>query len=310
LWCKQYVPPIASVERGRWEVPEIQLDDVTIAYEIIGEGPRVVVTPGGRFGMETAGVRDLGEALAACGFSVLLWDRPNCGGSSVSFEGESESVLWADTLGLLLRALDFYPATLAGGSAGSRVSLLTAARYPELVESLYLWWISGGTFGLMNLGLHYVGESLLAAQRHGMQAVADLRTWRRCIRRNPANRDRILAVDREAFIATMHTWIDHYIPTPESPVPGMSGADFTEIRVPVRILRSGTTDLHHPRATSEWVHKLIPQSTLSDPPWPDDEWNQCNDIALTGGSPFERWPMLAPDITEFMKDRRTQGIPT
>lgn len=282
---------------------EAQVGDLRIAYEIVGDGPPIVLTPGGRYGMDIAGVRGLAEALANNGFSVLLWDRPNCGRSSVSFAGESESALWADTLGELLRVLDFGPATLAGGSAGSRVSLMTAARHPDVVSSLYLWWISGGTYGLMGLGVHYVGDSLLAARRFGMAGVAKLRTWRDVITNDPANRDRILAMDPEAFISTMQAWIDHYIPNPDSPVPGMSPADFAGLGMPVTVLRSGTTDLHHPRVTSEWVHELIPQSRLEDPPWGDDEWNLRSDVAFKGGSPFEGWPMLAPRIATFMNDQ-------
>ena len=39
------------------------------------------LTPGGRFDMDTAGVRELALALAEGGKQVLLWDRPNTGGS-------------------------------------------------------------------------------------------------------------------------------------------------------------------------------------------------------------------------------------
>ncbi|WAC90158.1 alpha/beta fold hydrolase [Mycobacterium sp. Aquia_213] len=98
-------------------MPETQVGALKIAFEILGEGPRIVLTPGGRYGMEAGGIRELGEALAENGFSVLLWDRPNCGHSSVSFDAESESALWADALAGLLREVDFGPATLLGGSA-------------------------------------------------------------------------------------------------------------------------------------------------------------------------------------------------
>lgn len=281
---------------------EVQVGDLTIAYEILGKGPGVVLTAGGRYAKEAGGVRELGQALADNGFSVLLWDRPNCGHSSVSFEGESESALWADTLAALLRVLDFGPATLAGGSAGSRVSLMTAARHPELVNGLYLWWISGGTYGLFGLGVHYVSDTLFAAARFGMSRVAKLPTWREVIANVPANRDRILAMDRDTVVSTMRSWIDHYIPSAESPVPGMTPADFAGLTVPVTILRSGTSDLHHPRETSEWVHRLIPHSRLIEPPWGDDEWNIRSDAAVkaTNGSPFEGWPALAAGITSFL----------
>jgi pimeloyl-ACP methyl ester carboxylesterase len=197
--------------------------------------------------------------------------------------------------------IDFGPAILAGGSAGSRVSLLTAARHPELVSALYLWWISGGTYGLMSLGNHYVADNLYAAVRFGMKGVAKLRTWREAIEVNPGNRERILAMNRDDFVATMRSWIDHYIPNTESPVPGMSPADFAGLSMPVTILRSGTTDLHHPRETSQWVHRLIPHSELTDPPWGDDEWNKRGDASMsTGTSLFEGWPALAPEIAEFV----------
>lgn len=280
---------------------EVRIGDLTIAYEVLGDGPGIVLTPGGRFGMDVGGVRELGDALAAVGYRVLIWDRPNCGRSSVSFDAASESALWADTLAQLLREIDFVPAMLAGGSAGSRVSLLTAARHPDVATGLYLWWISGGTFGLMSLGVNYVGDSLLAARRSGMEGVASLPTWQAVITNDPSNRDRLLAMDPQAFVSTMSTWIDHFIPSRESPVPGMSSDDFAGLRVPVAILRSGTTDLHHPRETSEWAHRLISHSWLAEPPWGDDEWNTRLDIALKGGSPFGGWPMLAPGITAFME---------
>ena len=292
-------------------MPETQVGALRIAFEVLGEGPRIVLTPGGRYGMGAGGVRELGQALVEKGFSVLLWDRPNCGHSSVSFDAESESALWADTLGELLRKLDYGPATLVGGSAGSRVSLMTAARHPEVVNALYLLWISGGTFGLMSLGAHYVGDNLLAATQFGMEGVAKLRTWREVIKNDPQNRDRILAMDRDAFITTMRSWIDRYIPNPESPVPGMSPKDFAGLRIPVTVLRSGTTDMHHPRETSEWVNKLIPHSVLKEPPWADDEWNVQADAAFSsGGSPFQGWPLLAPGITEFIQQLSATAIGT
>ena len=60
---------------------------LTIAYEVIGEGRPWAITPGGRFSMDSPGVRELAEALAAEGNRVLVWDRPNCGASDVAFTG-------------------------------------------------------------------------------------------------------------------------------------------------------------------------------------------------------------------------------
>src|ERR1700709_864595 len=100
------------------------VDGLTLGYELLGTSAQPwVIAPGGRFTKESPGVRGLAEAIAAQGNRVLLWDRPNCGESSVSFEGRTESDMQADALAGLLRKLDLAPAVIVGGSGGSRVSL-------------------------------------------------------------------------------------------------------------------------------------------------------------------------------------------
>lgn len=113
------------------------MNGLTIAYEIIGEasdgGRTWIITPGGRFGMDYGGVRQLGEAIAAGGNRAIIWDRPNTGASDVCFLGPSESQVQADALAI--------------------------------------WWISGGTLGLIGLGFHYCSPSIRAAWNGGMEAV-------------------------------------------------------------------------------------------------------------------------------------------
>ena len=132
------------------------VDGLTLAYEVIGEGRPWVITPGGRFTKDEPGVRELANALAAEGNRVLIWDRPNCGESDVCFTGDSESAMQADALAGLLQALDMAPAVIIGGSGGARVSMLAAARHPEVAAGLAVWWISGGVFGT-----HVPGHALL-----------------------------------------------------------------------------------------------------------------------------------------------------
>jgi len=151
------------------------VNGLEISYEVIGDGEQTwALTPGGRFSKDYGGVRELAEGLAAGGRRVLIWDRPNCGASSVSFQGSTESSLQADTLAALIRQLDLGPAVIAGGSGGSRVSLLTVARNPDIASALAMWWISGGVFGLMALGTYYCGGSIDAAWKYGMKHVVEL----------------------------------------------------------------------------------------------------------------------------------------
>lgn len=275
------------------------VNGLSIEYEIIGKGAPVAITPGGRFSKETPGVRELAEALARGGRQVLIWDRPNCGASDVSFDAPTESVLNANTLAGLLRTLGMAPALLVGGSAGSRVSLLTAERHPDVVSKLFIFWISGGPIGLATLTMTYASASAFAANTGGMAAVAALPEWADSIRRNPGNRARILSQDPERFIETMQRWGASFFPTPGSPVPGMTAASFGAIRVPTLVLRSGKSDLHHTRKTSEDVQALIAGSTLAEPPWPDNEWISRQAARAKGEGLFQNWPRLAPQILDF-----------
>jgi pimeloyl-ACP methyl ester carboxylesterase len=278
----------------------IDIEGLTIAYEIVGEGRPWVVTPGGRFSKEAPGVRELAQALADAGQQVLVWDRPNTGASSVHFAGPSESAMQADVLAGLLSALDMAPAAVVGGSGGARVSLLTAARHPEVTDRLALWWISGGVFGLMTLGMVYCGESIRAAWEDGMEAVVELPEWSDVLAHNPDNRERMLALDRRQFIDILERWMRVYCPDPDAVVPGLSDAECRRLGVPTLIFRSGQSDPYHTRATSEGLHALIPGSTLLEPPWGDREWIERSRAARAGaGHLFERWPLLAPQLLDF-----------
>jgi pimeloyl-ACP methyl ester carboxylesterase len=278
------------------------VNGLSIAYEVIGEGRPWAITPGGRFSKDFPGVRELAESLAAEGNQVLIYDRPNCGASDVCFTGESESAMQADTLAALLEHLDMTPAVIAGGSGGARVSLLTAARHPEVAAGVAVWWISGGAFGLMSLGMHYCGQNLLRAWQDGMEAVAALPEWEEVIARNPSNRQRILDQDRAEFVQSMERWMLAYCPCGGELVPGLTSAAAAEIGIPALVFRSGESDAHHTRATSEEVARMLPNSRLAEPPWGDREWIERSADHQVSGKLFDRWPLLAPQLTEWSRE--------
>jgi pimeloyl-ACP methyl ester carboxylesterase len=273
------------------------VNGLTLGYETIGEGRPWVITPGGRFSKESPGVRELAVALAERGNRVLVWDRPNCGQSDVCFDGSSESAMQADALVALLEHLDMTPAVIIGGSGGARVSLLAASRHPGAAAGLGIWWISGGVYGLLTLAMHYCGGSLAAAWNGGMEAVAALPEWQEVIERNPANRQRLLDQDPAAFVATMERWMLAYCPPEDEHVPGLPDADARALGVPALVFRSGASDVHHTRATSELLAALLPNAQLAEPPWGDREWLERQDAHDEGI--FVRWPLLAPQLLDW-----------
>lgn len=286
---------------------KIEVDGLTLDYDFVGRenAPPLVLTPGGRYPRDTAGVPELAEKLADGGFRVLLWDRPGCGASDIAFTAPSESVMNCEALVGLVRELGLRDITLAGGSAGSRISLMAAARMPDNVRKMAIWWISGGPVGLAGLAWFYCGDQIAAASKGGMEAVVQLPSWADQIARNPKIRDILLAQDADTYIATMQKWGKAFAYSDESPVPGMAEADFARLTMPIMTFRSGQSDMAHTRETSEWVQRLLPNSTMVEPPWGDQEWNYVSTFPVDTPNRrgrFERWPLLAPMLLDFLKD--------
>jgi pimeloyl-ACP methyl ester carboxylesterase len=286
-------------------MPLRTVGSIPISYELIGDSGRVwALTPGGRFSKDFPGVREMAQALAEEGNRVLIWDRPNCGASGVEFSGESESAMQADALAGLLRELELGPAVIAGGSAGSRVSMLTVARHPDVAAALAVWWITGGVNGLMNLGVYYCGASVDAAWEGDMGKVMALPQWQEVLERNPANRERFLAQDPAEFLATMKRWELAYCPCGDDVVPGLTREAAAAIAVPVLVFRSAASDISHPRETSEQVAAGLPTARLVEPPFEDREWmNRSEEFQRTGQQVlFVNWKLLVPQLTEWASE--------
>lgn len=286
----------------------IEVDGLGIDYEWLGDAgaPPLVLTPGGRYPRDTAGVPELGRIFADNGYRVLLWDRPGCGASDIAFTAPSESVMNRDALVGLMRELELADVTLVGGSAGSRITLMAAAVVPEKARKIAIWWISGGPVGLAGLAWFYCGDQIAAAAKGGMEAVAALPSWADQIARNPNIRTTLLTQDPDSYIETMQRWGKAFAYSDDSPMPGMGPDDFARLTMPILVFRSGKSDMAHTRRTSEWLHELLPNSTMQEPPWGDQEWNYVStfpiDTANRRGR-FERWPLIAPPVLEFLKDR-------
>jgi pimeloyl-ACP methyl ester carboxylesterase len=201
-------------------MPRLEINGISIAYELIGEGDKAItITPGGRFSKDTPGVRELGGELADHGYKVLIWDRPNCGESDICFAGECESFQNADTLAGLIRALGLGKALVYGASGGSREALLAAIRHPECVAGVFCQWLSGGGIGIATLPIAYCANPAIAASIGGMTAVLELPDFQEPLTRNPSNRERILSQDANAFVQKMRDWADWFFPAPGTPIP-------------------------------------------------------------------------------------------
>jgi hypothetical protein len=153
---------------------------------------------------------------------------------------------------------------------------------------------------LLTLGTHYCGDSIAAAWRYGMDAVAALPEWAEVLERNPVNRDKFLTQDPRTFIEILEQWMLAYCPRPDELVPGLPDADARAMPLPALVFRSGASDPHHTRQTSERLADLLPGAQLVEPPWGDREWTErTEEAAASGVGIFSRWPLLATPLTEW-----------
>lgn len=285
----------------------IELCGGRIVYELLGpeSGRPIVLTPGGRFGKDVPGLRPLAQALADGGRRVLLWDRPNSGGSDVQLWGESESHMRAELLANLLTELGLAPCTIAGGSSGARDSMLTVILHPEAATELVVWNVSGGLFGTVFLAAYYVIPSMTAVRFGGIDEVIALPEWQQLIETNPRNEQRLRSIGADEFWRVMTRWLDAYVPKAGQTIPGIKDWQLQNMTVPTLIVRGGETDIDHPKRTSYELHCLIEGCRLVDPPWPEDAWDVALAAERTGrGHMFDPWPKLAPLILEFTSERR------
>jgi pimeloyl-ACP methyl ester carboxylesterase len=241
-------------------MPVAQVRGVNINYQVLGKrGPWMTLSPGGRRRMDE--IRYLAEPIAQAGYRVLIHDRRNCGASELAIGAkDSEFVTWADDLFELLGELNALPAIVGGSSSGCRLALTFALRYRASVRALLLWRVTGGSFATNRLAENYYGQYIAAAREGGMTAVCETEHFRDLIAANPDNRDRLMKMLPEQFIAAMEQWRKQFLTAADGPVIGASEEDLNSLNVPTVIIPGN--DKTHGLEEGRIAHKLIPGSEL------------------------------------------------
>jgi len=250
------------MQMGEAAMPYATVRGAQINYEVVGSsGPWMALSPGGRRGMDS--VASLARRMAGHGWRVLIHDRRNTGASDLVLEGdESEYEIWADDLHELLRQQGGLPAVVGGSSSGCRTSILFALRHPQAVRALLLWRVTGGTFAAKRLAENYYGQYVTAARQGGMEAVCRTEHFAERIAARPANRDMLMKMDPQRFVASFERWSTYFLAGADLPVIGASAKDLGAIAVPTLVVPGN--DRTHDIATGRNAQKLIPGSELYD----------------------------------------------
>ncbi|HSM86151.1 MAG TPA: alpha/beta hydrolase [Candidatus Limnocylindrales bacterium] len=125
---------------ARWQpeptLHEVRVNGVALHYTDRGKGPVVILVHGG---MEDYRAWDAQIAPLAKEFRVIAYSRrfnyPNHNGKP---SADYSAIIDAEDLAALIQKLKLGPVQVVGHSYGAYVSLMLAARHPELVRSLAL----------------------------------------------------------------------------------------------------------------------------------------------------------------------------
>ncbi|MEA5367351.1 alpha/beta hydrolase [Amycolatopsis sp., V23-08] len=111
---------------------QLSINGNTIAYDVTGEGPLVVLAHG--IGDSRHSYRFLAPALAAAGYRVANVDIRGCGDSSLGWDGYSRTDIAGDLVAVV-RELGG-PAVLVGHSISGGAVTIAAATAPELIAGV------------------------------------------------------------------------------------------------------------------------------------------------------------------------------
>jgi len=131
-------------------LPTARIDDVELAYELSGSGPRVLFCNGSGATLDSS--RPL-VSIMGRDVSLLAFDQRGLGASGPVEEPYDMARLAADALGLL-DAVGWDSAAVVGVSFGGMVAQELAVTRPERVERLALLCTSAGGAGGSSYPLH------------------------------------------------------------------------------------------------------------------------------------------------------------
>ena len=257
-------------------MPTAKIRGLNINYEIKGDkGPWVALITGGRRGYRE--IVPLAEKIAAEGYRVLLHDRRNTGASDMLLDDKQvEEIVWADDLHDLL---------------GARTAMLFCLRHPEAVRGLLLLRVTGGPFAAKRLPENYYGQFIRIAREGGMAAICETEAYRERIEARAENRDKLMKMDPERFIAVMTRLKALFEEGANLPVMGVTEAQLATIKAPTMIIPGN--DQTHSSESGRIAHRSIAGSEIHALPIEDQA------VPLI---PFPDWAPYEPEITDTFVD--------
>jgi len=262
-------------------MPTAVIDGITTRYEVVGNGPPLLMYAPGGFDATVEKWSALGvyarikllDHLPAK-YTCILFDRRECGQSG----GRVERMTWAHyvTQGKgLLEHLNIDRAHIMGGCMGCCPVLAFGVIYPRATLSMVLYWPVGGAKYRMSSHQRFA-EHLAFVQQNGLAAVAALVAkdgkpfgadprggpWASVIKADPAFAETYAKQNVDAYkliVAGMaRTLFDR------DTAPGAEPEDLLRLDIPALVIPG--QDAAHATSAARYLEECLPKSEYWDVP--------------------------------------------
>ena len=258
---------------------------ISTRYEMVGSGPPLLMFAPGGFDATIEKWSTLNvyarikllEHLPSK-YTCILYDRRECGQSG----GRIEPVTWLHYVEQgkgLLDHLGHREAHLIGGCMGCSVAIAFAARYPDVVKSMILWWPVGGAKYRIK-GRQRFAEHLDFVGKEGLQAVVDVVAregkpfnteprggpWAAPIKHDPAFAKAFAAQDRAAYEGLVANMAGALLD--RDTAPGAEPEELLTLDTPALVIPG--RDESHATSAARYLEECLPKSQYWDVP-PDQQ---------------------------------------
>ena len=253
-------------------MPMVDIDGIATNYEVVGDGPPLLMFSPGGFDATAEKWSTLGiyaqtrmlEPLAEH-YTCILFDRRECGQSG----GRVQAVGWPDYVAQgkgLLDHLGIDRAHLMGGCMGCAPVVGFAAAHAEAVASMVLYWPVGGAKYRINGQQRFIDHVAFVREK-GLAAVvalvkldgkafnADPRggPWASVIRRDSAFAEGFAAQDVEAYVRTVEAMARNLLD--RDTAPGAEPEQMLALHIPTLVVPG--RDASHATSAARYLEECL-----------------------------------------------------
>ena len=260
-------------------VPSTLIDGIATRYEIVGDGPPLLMYAPGGFDAtiekwRAGGVYERIKLLEHLpkNYRCIAFDRRECGHSG----GRVEPITWrhyAEHGKRLLEHLGIERAHLIGGCMGCSCVMAFAVAYPQATLSMILWWPVGGAKYRIKAHQRFA-EHLAFVKEHGLRGVvahvqkekkafnADARggPWAAPIRTDQSFAERFAKHDTARYGAMVDEMRRTLFDRDTSP--GAEPEDLLKLQIPALIIPG--RDEAHATSAARYLEECLPKSQYWD----------------------------------------------